>query len=44
MIMAEPSTGVARSCRIEVMKSAQTVSGMRNMPMPGARIMMIVVR
>ena len=43
-IMAEPRTGVARSWRIAVMKSAQTVSGIRNIPMPGARILMIVVR
>ena len=38
------STGSASSSSIAVMKSAQIVSGSRNNPIPGARMLMIVVR
>ena len=38
------STGVASSTRIDVMNSDQTLSGMRNIVMPGQRSLMIVVR
>ncbi len=40
---AEVSTGSANACRSAVMNSAQTVIGIRNIFMPGARSMMIVV-
>ncbi len=43
MISAEVSTGSASSSRIAVMNSAQTVIGIRNNFIPGARSMMIVV-
>ena len=43
MTRAEVSTGSANAWRIAVMNIAQTVIGMRNIVMPGARSMMIVV-
>ena len=43
MISAAESTGSASSSRIAVMKSAQTVSGIRKNVMPGARMLMMVV-
>ncbi len=44
MIRAEVSTGRANAwSRIAVMNRAQTVIGIRNIFMPGARIMTIVV-
>ena len=36
-------TGRANACRMAVMNMAQMVIGMRNIVMPGARILMIVV-
>ena len=41
--MAAVSTGVAKHARIDVMNSDHTVRGMRNIVMPGARMLMIVV-
>ena len=41
--IAEASTGVARSCRMAVMNSAQTDRGMRKKCIPGARMLTIVV-
>ena len=43
MIRATVSTGRANACRMAVMNMAQIVIGMRNIVMPGARILMIVV-
>ena len=43
MIRAEVKTGSAKACKIAVMNIAQTVIGIRNIVMPGARNMMIVV-
>ena len=40
---AEVNTGTANACRNDVMKSAQTVSGRRNIDSPGARRLTIVV-
>ena len=42
-IAAAVSTGVAKRPRIAVMKSPQTAKGMRNMVMPGARMLTVVV-
>ena len=44
MIIAAVKTGVARSDKIEVMKIAHVVSGIRKRLMPGARIFKMVVR
>jgi len=41
---AAVSTGSAKACRMAVMNMLQIVSGMRNRVMPGARILMMVVK
>ena len=43
MTRAEVRTGRANACRMAVMNIAQTVIGIRNIFMPGARSMTIVV-
>ena len=43
MASAEVSTGRASSNRMATMNRDQTVSGMRNRVMPGARMLMMVV-
>ena len=43
MIRAEVRTGSANACRIAVMNIAQTVIGIRNIFIPGARSITIVV-
>ncbi len=41
---AAVSTGSAKACRMAVMNMAQIVSGMRKSVIPGARMLMMVVK
>jgi hypothetical protein len=42
-VTAEPRTGVAHNVKVEVMNTAQVVSGIRKNVNPGARILTMVV-